>query len=123
MLARGRPAFAVATRGLCYFHLRVSTGTRDLHSGIYGGAALNALHALVAMLDAVRARDGRLPEPLRAGIAPPTEEEIAGWRELPPGEHELTGQGGRPMDARAGEEFYVRTFAEPALDVNGIEGG
>jgi acetylornithine deacetylase/succinyl-diaminopimelate desuccinylase-like protein len=27
------------------------------------------------------------------------------------------------MDAAAAEEFYVRTFAEPALDVNGIESG
>ena len=35
----------------------------------------------------------------------------------------LAGQGARPMDARAAEEFYVRTWAEPSLDVNGIEGG
>jgi acetylornithine deacetylase/succinyl-diaminopimelate desuccinylase-like protein len=27
------------------------------------------------------------------------------------------------MDAKAAEEFYLRTFAEPALDVNGVEGG
>ena len=27
------------------------------------------------------------------------------------------------MDEKAAEEFYLRTFAEPALDVNGIEGG
>jgi acetylornithine deacetylase/succinyl-diaminopimelate desuccinylase-like protein len=27
------------------------------------------------------------------------------------------------MDPRAGEEFYLRTTAEPALDVNGIESG
>jgi acetylornithine deacetylase/succinyl-diaminopimelate desuccinylase-like protein len=123
MIARGRPAFAVATRGLCYLHVRVRTGKRDLHSGIYGGAALNALHALVQMLDAVRARDGRLPEPLRAGITPPTAEEIEGWRALPPGADELATQGARPMDERAAEEFYLRTFAEPALDVHGIEGG
>ena len=44
MVARGRPAFNVATRGLCYFHLTVRTGARDLHSGMYGGAALNAMH-------------------------------------------------------------------------------
>ena len=40
MVARGVPAFNVATRGLCYFHLSVRTGERDLHSGMYGGAAL-----------------------------------------------------------------------------------
>ena len=38
MIARGRPAFNVATRGLCYFHVRVRTGRRDLHSGLFGGA-------------------------------------------------------------------------------------
>ena len=123
MIARGRPAFNVATRGLCYFHVRVRTGSRDLHSGMYGGAALNALHVLGAVLAAVQPADGRLPEPLREGIVAPTDEELAGWRELPTGADELTGQGARPLDPRAAEEFYVRTWAEPAVDVNGIEGG
>ena len=123
MLRAGVPAFDVATRGLVYLHATVRTGRRDLHSGLYGGAALNALHALLQALDAVLARDGRLPEPLRAGIVAPTEEELAGWSELPPGSNELADQGARPSDARAADEFYIRTFAEPALDVNGIEGG
>ena len=123
MLKRGVPLFNVATRGLVYFHLRVRTGARDFHSGIFGGAALNALHALVQTLDAVLAKDGRLPEPLRAGLAPPTEEELSAWAQLTPGAEELAAQGARPLDAKAEEEFYLRTFAEPSLDVNGIEGG
>ena len=123
MIRRDVPAFNVATRGLLYFHVRVRTGGRDLHSGIYGGAALNAMHALVQTLAAVLPRDGRLPEPLRKGIAAPTEEELAGWRELPAGADELEHQRARPADERAAEEFYLRTYAEPALDVNGIEGG
>ncbi|MCY7303708.1 MAG: peptidase dimerization domain-containing protein [Thermoleophilia bacterium] len=28
-----------------------------------------------------------------------------------------------PADAAAGEEFYVRTWAEPSVDVHGIQGG
>ena len=123
MLKRDVPLFNVATRGLIYFHVRVRTGARDLHSGVFGGAALNALHALVQTLDAVLTKQGRLPEPLRAGITPPTEEELAAWAELTPGAEELAEQGARPMDAKAEEEFYLRTFAEPSLDVNGIEGG
>jgi acetylornithine deacetylase/succinyl-diaminopimelate desuccinylase-like protein len=122
MIERGRPAFNIATRGICYFHVRVTTGARDLHSGIYGGAALNALHALVLMLGAVLPRDGRLPEPLRAGVVPPTAEELTGWQVLP-GAGELAGQGARPADGRALEEFYVRTWAEPAVDVHGVECG
>ncbi|HZU20034.1 MAG TPA: M20/M25/M40 family metallo-hydrolase [Gaiellaceae bacterium] len=123
MIRRGLPAFDVATRGLCYFHVVLRTGERDLHSGMYGGAALNAAHALVRTLDALIAHDGTLVEPLRKGIAAPTEEELAGWRELPPGADELASQGARPKDPRAAEDFYLRTFAEPAVDVNGIATG
>jgi len=123
MTRRGVPEFAVATRGLVYFHVTVRTGERDLHSGVYGGAALNAMHALTQALAAVQPRDGRLLEPLRAGIAPPTEEEVAAWRELVPGADWLADAGARPADPRAPEEFYLRTTAEPALDVNGIAGG
>jgi acetylornithine deacetylase/succinyl-diaminopimelate desuccinylase-like protein len=122
-LRRGLPAFCVATRGLAVLELAVTTAGRDLHSGLYGGAALNSIHVLVDALAALLPREGRLPEPLREGIVPPTDEELAGWRELPPGGDELAGQGARPLDARAAEEFYLRTFAEPALDVNGILGG
>ena len=46
MIRRDVPAFNLATRGLAYFHVTLRTGERDLHSGIYGGAALNAAHAL-----------------------------------------------------------------------------
>jgi acetylornithine deacetylase/succinyl-diaminopimelate desuccinylase-like protein len=123
MTTRGVPEFAVATRGLVYFHLTVRTGERDLHSGLFGGAALNALHALTDILDAVRQRDGRLPEPLRVGIVPPTDEERDAWGELVPGSEMLGEAAAAAADPRAAEEFYLRTTAEPALDVNGIAGG
>ena len=67
--------------------------------------------------------DGRLPGPLREGIVPPTEAEVAGWESLPPGSQELAAQGARPVDAEAAEEFYVRTTAEPSITVNGFESG
>jgi acetylornithine deacetylase/succinyl-diaminopimelate desuccinylase-like protein len=123
MVARGRPAFNVATRGLCYLHVTVRTGEKDLHSGMYGGAALNALSVLARILAAVQPRNGRLPEPLRAGLVPPSEEERAAWSALPPGAGELADQGARPLDPSAAEEFYLRTWAEPSLDVNGVAGG
>ncbi len=123
-LRRGVPAFAVGTRGLVYFHVQVRTGERDLHSGLYGGAALNAVHALMQTLEGARAgKDGKLPDPLRAGIATPTDAEVAGWHELQPGAEVLSEQGAQPSDPTASEEFYPRTTSEPSLDVNGIEGG
>jgi acetylornithine deacetylase/succinyl-diaminopimelate desuccinylase-like protein len=123
MVARGVPAFNIATRGMAYFHLELRSGRRDLHSGIFGGAALNAIHALMACLSAVVPRDGRLPEPLRAGIAPPSAEELQSWQRLPAGTDQLVEQGARPADPEAAQEFYLRTFAEPSLEINGIEGG
>jgi acetylornithine deacetylase/succinyl-diaminopimelate desuccinylase-like protein len=123
MTTRGVPEFAVATRGLVYFHVTARTGSRDLHSGIFGGAALNATHALMQALSAVQARDGRLPEPLRAGIAAPSDEEVAAWAELVPGEQMLSEAEVSPVDAKGAAEFYRRTTAEPSLEVNGIAGG
>jgi acetylornithine deacetylase/succinyl-diaminopimelate desuccinylase-like protein len=123
MIRRDLPAFNVATRGLAYFHITLRTGERDLHSGMYGGAALNAAHALISTLDKLIAHDGTLADELRAGLAAPTPEELAGWRKLPAGADELAEQGARPKDASAAEDFYLRTFAEPAIDVNGIATG
>jgi len=123
MLEPGVPSFNVAVRGLCYFHVTVRTGARDLHSGIYGGAALNAMHALLQTLSGVVPRDGRAPEPLRLGITPPAAEELAGWASLTHGADELAGQGATPTDERAADEFYARTWGEPAVDVHGLAGG
>ena len=54
--------------------------------------------------------DGRLPEPLRKGLIPPTAEELADWASQQPGAEVLSDQGAQPMDATAAEEFYVRTW-------------
>jgi acetylornithine deacetylase/succinyl-diaminopimelate desuccinylase-like protein len=123
MPEQGVPAFYVATRGIVYMHVRVRTGERDLHSGMYGGAALNATHALLQALSGALPRDGKLPEALRAQVIPPTAEELEGWRSLAGGAHVLADQGARPADPAAADEFYIRTWAEPSLDVNGLAGG
>jgi acetylornithine deacetylase/succinyl-diaminopimelate desuccinylase-like protein len=123
MLRPGQPIFEIATRGICYFHIRVRTGERDLHSGLYGGAALNASHALMQTLGGVLPRDGQVPEPLRAGIVRPSDEEIASWSELETGAEVLAAQGARPADPEAAEELYLRTWVEPAVDVHGVVSG
>jgi acetylornithine deacetylase/succinyl-diaminopimelate desuccinylase-like protein len=123
MKRRSSPEFVVATRGLVALDVEVRTGERDLHSGHYGGTALNAIHALAQALTALFPRDGRLPEPLRAGVTPPSEDEASGWLELPPGAEELARVGAVPLDERADEDFYERVFVEPSLDLTGILGG
>ena len=113
------PSFDLGVRGLVYFHLTLRSGEADLHSGMFGGAALNAVHALMRTLEAVVP----LPGELRAGVIPPTAEELASWAELDPGDSVLAAAGAKPSDGRAADEFYTRTFGGPAVDVNGFAGG
>ncbi len=118
-----QPEFGLATRGLVAFHLKVKTGERDMHSGYYGGAALNAIHVLMQGLSAVTARDGLLPDQLRIGRAPLSQAEVDSLKKLPKGWEILSEAGATPLDAKAADDFYDRTWAEPSLDVNGIRGG
>jgi acetylornithine deacetylase/succinyl-diaminopimelate desuccinylase-like protein len=119
MPQRDVPYFVLGLRGVLYYHLVLRTGARDLHSGMLGGAALNALSVLAHVLAEATARRGEL----REGALRPSSEELAHWATLEPGAEALRRQGARPADETAAEEFYLRTWAAPALDVNGIRGG
>lgn len=63
----GAPEIVLATRGLVSVDVRVTTGEIDLHSGHYGGVALNAVHALAEALAEVLPRDGVLRDELASG--------------------------------------------------------
>ena len=118
------PAITVGLRGMVGFDIRVRTGTRDVHSGIYGGSALNALHALHAMLAAVLpGPDGRLRAELREGVAPPAPAELESWERLKPGEEVLAEVGARQAYPGAAAEYYRRNGADVSLDVNELAGG
>jgi acetylornithine deacetylase/succinyl-diaminopimelate desuccinylase-like protein len=124
MLDADTPALTVGTRGMVFAHLTVRTGERIAHSGLYGGAVLNALHALHAALAAVLpGPDGRLPDPLRQGVEPPTDDERAAWAALPDGAAVIAEAGALPADAAAAAEFHERTMADASLDVHRISGG
>jgi acetylornithine deacetylase/succinyl-diaminopimelate desuccinylase-like protein len=123
MERRGVPALCTGTRGVMSLNLEVRTGQRDLHSGMYGNAALNATHALMQALGGILPRDGRLPDALRVGVEPPSDKERASWSELTPGAEMLREAGAVPYDSAAADEFHLRTTAEPSVDVNGILGG
>ncbi|MGZ4393498.1 MAG: M20/M25/M40 family metallo-hydrolase [Gaiellaceae bacterium] len=118
-----QPEFGLATRGVVAFQLKVRTGERDMHSGYYGGAALNAIHVLMQGLSAVTARDGLLPDALRVGRTALSQPEVDSLEKLPKGWEMLDDAGATPLDSKAAEDFYDRTWAEPSLDVNGIHGG
>jgi acetylornithine deacetylase/succinyl-diaminopimelate desuccinylase-like protein len=124
MVDERTPAITLGLRGLVMMQLELRAARRDLHSGVYGGSALNALHALHATLGAVLpGPDGRLPEALRAGVAPPSEAERASWSRLPPGDELLAAAGARPAYPGAGAEYYERNGADTSVDVNAIHAG
>ena len=77
MLDAETPVFYISARGTLYLHVEVTAAQRDLHSGVFGGAALNALHVLIAALNRVLLVDGRLPEPLLTGLNAVGDDEAA----------------------------------------------
>jgi acetylornithine deacetylase/succinyl-diaminopimelate desuccinylase-like protein len=118
------PAVTVGLRGVVMVGVTVRTAERNLHSGIYGGSVLNAIHVLNGVLAQVLpAADGRLREELREGISPPSPLEVDSWERLPDGEELIAQVGGRPVYPGAGSEYYLRNGADASLDVNEIVGG
>lgn len=54
----GRPTVTAMLRGMTMARVTVETLAGDLHSGMFGGAAPDALAALIRLLDSLRAEDG-----------------------------------------------------------------
>ena len=118
------PAVTVGLRGIVHVHLTVRTGERLIHQGIYGGAALNALHALHRIVAAVLPDDaGRVRPELAAGVQAPSAFERESWTRLRPGAELLAEVGARPVSPQAAGEFHERTGALPCVDLNHIEAG
>jgi acetylornithine deacetylase/succinyl-diaminopimelate desuccinylase-like protein len=107
MASEDLPAITTACRGGVMLTVTVRVADRDLHSGLFGGVAPNAIHALMQMLDAVVPRPGEeLRQELRAGVAPVADSERASWANVPPD-----------------PEFHEKTGAQPDVEVNGIISG
>ncbi len=118
------PAITVGLRGIVHTKLTVRTGARDIHQGLYGGAALNALNALHRTVAAVLPDEqGRVREELAVGVLAPAKVERASWARLTPGLQMLADAGARPVAPGAGEQFHERTGARPAVDLNHTEAG
>ena len=118
------PAVTVGLRGMVMVDIDVRTATRDLHSGLYGGSVLNALHVLHGMIATVApGPDGRVREELRVGIEPPAPAELESWQRLKPGDEVISEVGGKPVFPGAGAEYYERNGADASLEVNEIRGG
>ncbi|MGH2704679.1 MAG: M20/M25/M40 family metallo-hydrolase [Actinomycetota bacterium] len=119
-----RPALTLGARGFVQLRVSVGVATRDLHSGIYGGSVLNAIHVLNRMLAAVLPDgDGILRDELREGIAEIPDVERESWGGLPPAGTVIAEAGGRPLSKRVGQRYYEQNWADASLDVNSIHSG
>ena len=101
------PAITTGLRGLAGAQMRLTTGTRELHSGLYGGVAANPVHDLHRLLAAVI----DLPAGFSEGIAPVARSERDGWSTLAPAPRSSGAAASRPPTRRAGDEFYGRHWA------------
>ncbi|HEY0009846.1 MAG TPA: M20/M25/M40 family metallo-hydrolase, partial [Tepidisphaeraceae bacterium] len=61
--ARGHPAITTGIRGLVYQELIVTGPSRDLHSGLYGGAVANPANVLARLIASLHDADGRINLP------------------------------------------------------------
>ena len=118
------PAITIGSRGIVQLTVKVTTGKRDLHSGLYGGVVHNALHVLNSMLATVLPnQDGSLRDELRVGVIEPTAKEVESWASLPPGAGVIEESGSLVMHESSGDNYYRLTGSEPSFDLTGILGG
>ena len=56
------PAVTTRLRGMSYIEVTLHAANRDLHSGLFGGSALNPINALTRILGELQGR--RRPHPI-----------------------------------------------------------
>ncbi|MBV8302925.1 MAG: dipeptidase [Acidimicrobiia bacterium] len=119
------PSVCVGMRGLVAFDVTVRTGTIDLHSGSFGGAAPNAAHLIGALVDDLHDEQGRVTLPgFYDDVRPLTAEEQASLDALPFDEERWKRAAGvGRTDGEAGRTVLERTWTRPACDVVGIDVG
>jgi acetylornithine deacetylase/succinyl-diaminopimelate desuccinylase-like protein len=120
-----RPAITYALRGLVYFDIQLHGPSRDLHSGVYGGAVPNPAVILPQILAKLFDDQHRVTIPgFYDDVAPLTESERLQWSALGFDEADFLRSIG--LSAPFGEADFStlqRRWGRPACDINGLYGG
>jgi acetylornithine deacetylase/succinyl-diaminopimelate desuccinylase-like protein len=126
LYAEGIPTLCVGLRGLIYTEIEARGPARDLHSGLYGGAAPNAIFGLVELLSKLKDANGHILIPgMYDDVRPPSPAEKHSWSILPFDEQEFLKNevGASRLTGEPGYSVFERTWARPTLELHGIAGG
>ncbi len=126
MYAEGIPTLCIGLRGLMYTEVECLGPSRDLHSGLYGGAAPNPIFGLIELLAKAKNADGVVQIPgFYDDVEEPAPAEIASWNALPFNEAEYLKDevGTTCLTGEPGRSVFEKTWSRPTLEVHGIAGG
>jgi len=120
------PSMCVGMRGVVDAEISLAGPERDLHSGSFGGAVPNPLHAMAALLAGLHDADGRVTIPgFYDSVLPLSAAERELIARLPFDEKAWLAEAGH-SGAAAGEAGYgtlERVWARPTAEINGMWGG
>ena len=126
LYAEGIPTLCIGLRGLVYTEVEATGPARDLHSGLYGGSAPNAVFGLIELLAKAKNSDGVVQIPgFYDSVEAPGDVELSSWKSLPFKEEEFLAKevGSKELTGEAGYSVLERIWARPTLEVHGIAGG
>jgi len=119
------PAITTMLRGMVYLDVTLHGPSHDLHSGMFGGAVVNPLNELAAVLASLHDSDNRVAvDGFYDGVYEPTDAQQQEWRDLGFDESAFLAEAG--LDCSTGEcgrSVLERIWSRPTLDINGITGG
>jgi acetylornithine deacetylase/succinyl-diaminopimelate desuccinylase-like protein len=126
LYAEGMPTLCIGLRGLVYTEVEATGPSRDLHSGLYGGAAPNPLFGLIELLAKAKDANGHILVPgIYDEVTPPAPAEKASWTSLPFSEKDFLDKevGAAQLTGEPGYSVFERVWARPTMEVHGIGGG